>query len=207
HHKERYEAYPKTASKKISFDGKDVCQNPICFKFGRKHTALQCFSKINPSKFEELNKNGSHKSGTKPAGKPGQSYTIKHTSTFREDSLSDTLGNTIVHNPNDIKDNDDAYDPSIYDFVSTGKKLTLPILINGMEFRALVDPGSTVSALNQALLESCEMSEDDTAAVLFLDKVYAVSSISKNRVRLICNNHRVNERVRVMLLQDYDFLI
>ncbi|KAF9341023.1 hypothetical protein BGX26_008806, partial [Mortierella sp. AD094] len=158
-----------------------MCKHPICVKFGRKHTAAQCFSKTNPSKFEELNKNGSHKSGAKPAAKTEQSYAVKHTSEFREDSLRDTLGNTIVHNPNDIKNDDEAYDPPIYDFVSTGKRLTLPILVNGMELRALVDPGSTVSALNQALLKSGDMSEDDAATVLFLDKAYAVSSITKRR--------------------------
>ncbi|KAF9342131.1 hypothetical protein BGX26_008264, partial [Mortierella sp. AD094] len=179
--KNRYQAYSKSTSKRVGFDTKDVCKHPVCVQFGRKHTASQCFSKTNPSKFEELNKSSSRNSGAKPAAKSERTFAIKHTSDFREDSLRETLGNTIVYNPNDIKENDDAYDAPIYDFVSTGRRLTLPILINGMELRALVDPGSTVSALNLALLESGDMSEDDSATVLFLDNAYAVSSITKKR--------------------------
>ncbi|KAF9346776.1 hypothetical protein BGX26_001712 [Mortierella sp. AD094] len=56
HHKRRYEAYQKPESKKVSSDSKDICKNPICVAFGRKHTALQCFSKTNPSMLEELKK-------------------------------------------------------------------------------------------------------------------------------------------------------
>ncbi|KAF9372599.1 hypothetical protein BGX21_004737, partial [Mortierella sp. AD011] len=116
--KKRYEAYPKPTPKTVGFDNKDKCRHPTCVKFGRTHTAAQCFSKTNPSKFEALNKSEGDKSDKSP-GKTVRSFAIKHARTFREESLSDTLGNSIEYNPNAIKEDAEPYIATTRDFKTT----------------------------------------------------------------------------------------
>ncbi|KAF9346048.1 hypothetical protein BGX26_002485 [Mortierella sp. AD094] len=109
----------------------------------------------------------------------GSSNTMNRDSNNKGSSHHGATGKSLKYQ----KKRYDAYQRPMSKTVgSDGNRLTLLIIINGMEFRALVDPGSTMSAHSQALLESSEISGDDTDTVHFLDKAYTVSSISKEKV-------------------------
>jgi transposase InsO family protein len=243
----------------------------------RRHTDVQCLRHTNKAKFEELNQKQFARSNKPrfnkpPFQRPNKVAAIRETAaTTIEDSLGDSLGNSLIYNNEDIEMFDYVDSPkkvhnsstkgsnnpiirpcnaveaasrflvTVPNFASPqmaysgqvcavksikqpassmiakrtdlrkeDNRIFVPIKIQGGDYTALLDPGSTHSYIDKTIAEELRI-KCSTLPNLAVEMGEAGTIVNKvitnERLNLICNGRTVEWQVGVITHKYYDFLI
>ncbi|KAF9407838.1 hypothetical protein BGZ76_005977, partial [Entomortierella beljakovae] len=180
------------------------CTHYLCRKYNRTHSDDKCYRHNDMTKFEALNQGAENKqNGSDRIQKHKKQHRVAAIRQVQNLQAEDSLGNTIAdQNYNkDVKVHSYSKDPAV-------DRIIIPIKIQGIALRALVDPGSTISVLGEHVLKMLNGKvTNEEAIVHYMDNIVAPISRTKEEIYLSCNGYRLRLKTFVLPLENHDFII
>ncbi|KAF9158502.1 hypothetical protein BGX21_003964 [Mortierella sp. AD011] len=181
------------------------CQDSNCRRCNRRHRDDQCWRHKDQERFDRANQSAPEVD-TK-GGAKRKTGAMKQVADLHEDNYIDSIGNALAEqtkamdlDPFSIVPNPDS---------NSDTRLIMPIFIEGHQFSALIDSGSTISIIDTSALSTigCHSITPTSATAQISNDLSSSMQLSEEWISISFNHHTIKSRFYSMPLQDYDFLI